>query len=159
MTLTNCSIKLCTFCYKSVSRTENKEREKNKELCTKFYKQLSSFVNTSLSFKLLCEIVCCTDCELLINEFCEINHKIKCLELQLQWKLDTLTKVMKLADKVPSRVKILQQSFVETESNKERKNEETDSLDKDHNHHGQSTYLLYRKLRQEILSKCMYKEK
>jgi len=155
MSLNKSPIKLCIFCYKTVTKTVNNGKEKEREICSKFYKHLTNFLKTNpFSVTLPCEQVCCKDCEYLVVEFCEIKHQINCWELQLQWKLEMLVKVMTSADKVPSRVKTLQQSFVGMETNAEVSNKgQLSSLQKDHSYGGQDAYHLFKKFRQEILSK------
>ncbi len=50
------------------------------------------------------DIECCDDCIHVVNQFCDIYNQYKCLELQLDrivWKIE---RIVRLANKVPSRV-------------------------------------------------------
>ncbi len=63
----------------------------------------------------------CQDCEMISTQVLDVYHDLKCFELRLFWKLETLGKVMKLADKVPSREGFLKE-FVENHDNETNSN-------------------------------------
>lgn len=57
----------------------------------------------------------CEECSLVIDQFCEIYHQLKCFEIQLEWKLNKLVEVVKLGVKVSPRIssldKVLEERF------------------------------------------------
>lgn len=144
------TIDLCIFCYKSILIYERPNKSSN--TVEKFTKLLARFVNdknnvlwTLISLFPSSKLKCCKDCENLVDSFCRIYHEIKCLELKLLLKLDTLMNVMKSADKVPSRVNTLKKSFqlelnkVEVTTNQDERLEN------------------FQILRKEIINKCKNK--
>lgn len=110
------SINLCAFCYKSTTLPQNQNYKNQRDKCSVefFCTVLGRFVKNEESEKdreFIGLLDGCRDCDNLIGEFCKLYHKIKLLDLQLLLKLENLGNVMKLADRVPSRLKILRQSF------------------------------------------------
>ncbi len=92
----------------------------------------------------------CKDCDNLIGDFCKLYHKIKCLELELLCKLENLGNIMKLADRVPSRVNTLRQCF----QNIAEKNGEESS---DVSQVSQDGLKKLKSFRTEIMNKCTKK--
>lgn len=111
------TLNLCTFCFKSILIEDS--QNKNNNTVQKFIKLLNRFVDDKddkkfvrLTLSLPSSLLnCCEDCEHLVSTFCKVYHGIKCLELKLLHKLDMLVKVMQSAEKVTSRVQLLQQCF------------------------------------------------
>lgn len=63
------------------------------------------------------DIECCDDCIHVVNQFCDIYNQYKCLELQLDrivWKIE---RIVRLANKVPSRVYQAKQIIQEISTN------------------------------------------
>ncbi len=157
MIFANCSINLCTFCYKSTTSTSPLEvHNKKYSKCSvqKFYKLLGRFVKadeSEVDLKYVEGLDDCRDCDNLIGKFCKIYNKIKLLELELLWKLDNLTNVMRLADRVPSRVKMVRQCFAKVaEENSQEKREDTGT-----NQVFQDGLKRLKDFRMEIINNCM----
>lgn len=110
-------LNLCTFCFKSILRDDN--IQVNSFSIHIFLKFLNRFIyderkTTGSPFSSIpnSNLQCCKDCETFTKSFCEIYHEKQCLELKLVLKLETLMKVMNLAEKVPSRKNLLHSAFV-----------------------------------------------
>lgn len=105
---------LCLFCLRKACTFGNSNILKENLLKIKaFTNMLDRFVRCStkerekLVEQLDMEYIllsCCNDCLILINGFCEYYHQFKCLELELEWKIWKLVRIMTLANKVPSRI-------------------------------------------------------
>lgn len=121
----------CVFCLKSV-------QSENTSLIFKYLTCLKRFISEKLLEKLLCEIdkethckqlvKCCVDCQSLLEAFCEMYSELKHLELQLEWKLTQLIRIMKLASKVPVRVSNLNRTLENTFPSDRQKSEDTQKL-------------------------------
>ncbi|CAL8130022.1 unnamed protein product [Orchesella dallaii] len=57
----------------------------------------------------------CEDCKFVVDSFCKLYHEWKCLELEVEWRLNKLCNVMKCADRVSSRKQRLDSKFNSTE--------------------------------------------
>lgn len=149
MTLTKTTIKLCTFCYKSVPDDYKNKGNKVNQFCELLRRFVSDYrlktSNVSMCASLL---ECCKDCEYLVNEFCEVYHQIKCLELQLYFKLKTLEEVMKMADRVPARLKLVKQFFEGDAFLQKQPHQEVLNAD------GQKKLTIFKRVRMEILRNC-----
>lgn len=105
----------CLFCYKSThSFPESADYLQDVK---KFVKNLFSFVggrtsteNAGLVEQHINELSfhsdlfnCCAECKLIIDEFCQLYHQLKCLELKLDWKLDNILGIVDLSSGRPNR--------------------------------------------------------
>lgn len=117
-------LNLCIFCFKSIVREDNIQI--NSISVHRFLKLLKRFIyderKTTWSSNPCIpssNLQCCKDCETFTKTFCEIYHEKQCLELKLVCKLETLMKVMNLAEKVPSRKILLHNAFVTEDSDED----------------------------------------
>lgn len=135
MSLLRKTFSVCVFCYRNSTSPANTTN--TGLLIKRFVKFVDRFVYNGKDNKLfkqtemvMAEIPSdnllnsCEDCKSLLESFCEDYHKIKCLELQLDWKLSKLGKIIKLASLVPSRRSVLNKHlddiFVHDKDVKER---------------------------------------
>ncbi|CAL8130028.1 unnamed protein product [Orchesella dallaii] len=56
----------------------------------------------------------CQDCQFVEDSFCKLYHEWKCLELEVEWRLNKLCRVMKCADRVSWRKQRLDSKFNST---------------------------------------------
>lgn len=158
MTLTNCTKTLCTFCFKQVCFTKYEDNLEKVETGKKFYKNLQRLVKDKSSCLILSsEAVFCRDCEFLASEFCDIYHQVKCLKLQLQWKLEKMTRVMELAERVPTRFKSLKEHFIELKPSTSLTAQKPMTVDNYDNFTGPEAYEVFKRLREDIKNKCKSK--
>ena len=68
----------------------------------------------------------CSDCLPLIESFLEHYHKLKAIELVVNWKVNTLKNVMDSASKVPQRIKHIQESVKKVNVNVKKGNNQDD---------------------------------
>ncbi len=87
----------------------------------------------------------CENCETIITQFSYLYHEMKCLELQLFWKLESLGKVMNLADEVAVSTKI---EVVKTGFANEEK------INVSHSFNAQPNLNDFRTFRTKIIEKC-----
>lgn len=94
----------CVVCLKSIDLpTCWQENSKNSEKINTFIKFLTRFVgNLEADYRKLLKnnyaYFTCEECDLTIKSFCEIYNQIKCLELQLDLKLDKLVRKVKYSN-------------------------------------------------------------
>ncbi len=102
--------RFCLFCYKSTeSSVETNESSDKIKIFTKVlnrlqnadFRLIDNLPDKQLDINEL--LVSCSKCQRTIIEICETFHKIKTLELQLDWKFDKLKEKISYANKVPSR--------------------------------------------------------
>ncbi len=149
MTLTT---NLCIFCYKSISPEYYNESGQNTEIVNRFCANLSKLVDCkginkkrTMSSSLSSSWNSCEDYETIITKFSSIYHEMKCLELELFWKLEILGKLMNLADEVVASTKL---ELMETGF----ENEENTNIS--HNFNRQPGSKDCRKFRTQIKEKC-----
>ncbi len=130
----------CLFCYKSVS--SDVESADNLESIKHFVNQLFRFVgggkcsdNAEIieqdinKFTLNSELLnCCEECKITIAEFSQVYHQLKCLELQLDLKLDKLLGVIELSSKIPKRWTNIRKTLEQTMEGNIKKVERNQSL-------------------------------
>lgn len=123
------SNRICTFCCKVVkasaydSVAKQQHVEKLEQFLTNLERYLEIRTNSLKLFRQelennnvsACRYIVCANCESVLTEFCDIYHQIKTLELKAQWKVDTLLSIMKQANRVPCRTKILKQILENTD--------------------------------------------
>ncbi len=105
----------CLFCYKLTSIENNGESPGQPEklaTCHRFYKNVSNekfpFVGEVYGTK--CGV--CDDCYYVVDNHCKLHFEVECLQLRLRWQLYKLFRVMKYAGRVPSRVKLFNESLM-----------------------------------------------
>jgi len=152
MTQRNFPFKLCMFCYKTVT----KDCHHRKANVNKFFLLLKRFVCDiqQKTSQIPSSLDCCRDCEYLVNEYSSVYNEMKSLELQLFLKLKTLEEVMKMADKVSSRVKLVKQYFEEGPVSHEpyfhtNNMEDVNMLGQD-----KTTQTIFKIMRLEVLKNC-----
>ncbi|CAL8098598.1 unnamed protein product [Orchesella dallaii] len=97
----------CSFCYQNVDEDENVlEKEEANEVLSKFRKLVSRCFamgrKREEEFSQV-KLESCPDCLTIVTSFCDLYHQLKCLELEVEWRLSRLKKVMSLADGVEFR--------------------------------------------------------
>ncbi len=109
----------CVACFKSITTTTDAV-SKNSEKIQKFNKFLTRLLGDGWAEnKNLLQnnhaYITCEECNFTLDSFCELYHQIKCLELQLDLKLDKLMGIVKSSDGVTSKLttvnKVLQLVF------------------------------------------------
>lgn len=105
-TNTNNTSNLCIFCYKVIPPEYYNDYNNTAKL-NHFCATLSRLQDCQsgnkrkpVSSVSASSFGSCRDCEIITAHFTDLHHQLKCLELQLLWKLETLGKVMNSADKV-----------------------------------------------------------
>jgi len=101
----------CIFCYRIIDSSEFNDSSGNIKKFVDFLTRLDDGTSKKLLFERVFSKItsiskileCCTNCCVIIEEFCDIYHQIKCLELKLNWKLDTLGRKIELANRIPKR--------------------------------------------------------
>jgi len=109
------SVLVCVFCYRNSNRSIKELAEStsfylflklvgrfNGDKDAKLEKQLQLSLLDGLS--LFDTLGCCEGCTLQVNGFCDTYRQFKCLEMKLEWEINKLVSIMKLANRVPSRV-------------------------------------------------------
>lgn len=56
---------------------------------------------------------CCENCGVIVDSFCEVFRQLKTLQLQLEWKLESVVDIMNLANRVPSRLARVRKALLE----------------------------------------------
>ncbi len=117
------SSSFCVFCYRSNTTSVNKI---NKDVLIKsFVKFVNRFVGSDKQNNIFNRVKetfaseipsdnllnSCDECKLIVKSFCEGYHELKCLEMQLEWKLDKLGRIIQLANLVPSRLSHVKRVF------------------------------------------------
>lgn len=79
---------------------------------------------------------CCEECLNITQKFCDFYHQYKCLKLQLVWIVCKIERIMRLANKVPTRVSQIKQVLQDFDTNE------------------LNGYEMVENFRKEILQKC-----
>ncbi|CAL8143442.1 unnamed protein product [Orchesella dallaii] len=98
---------LCILCYKPAALKDEKNYQHKMQIGSEnnFLYLLLRHLNIQPKFQYFKEeFLCCEDCALLGNSFCDLYFQRECLQLQLEWKLTRLYATMICAGRVPSRV-------------------------------------------------------
>ncbi|CAL8130020.1 unnamed protein product [Orchesella dallaii] len=117
---------ICIFCYRDSSLYCSNNVNDNEELgnritLNRFVKLAERWLKTNLP---LHDTVAehgngifgtCEDCKFVVDSFCKLYHEWKCLELEVEWRLQKLCSVMKCADRVSSRKQRLDSKFNSSE--------------------------------------------
>ncbi len=112
----------------------------------KFIRLLVRFANGDISrendkIDLISTFASCRDCEGLILDFSEVYDRMELLKLELLWKVEKLGNVMRLPEKVPSRVKLLRKHFI-------------GKLDIDRNNGTENELQVFKELSRDIMRNC-----
>ncbi|CAL8143438.1 unnamed protein product [Orchesella dallaii] len=97
--------RLCFLCYKPAASKEKHTSETVNGLESKFLLLLLRYLKIHPNLnKIKNEFLCCEDCAMLGNSFCDLYFQRECIKLQLEWKLRRIYETMVCAERVPSRV-------------------------------------------------------
>ncbi|CAL8143445.1 unnamed protein product [Orchesella dallaii] len=117
----------CFLCYKPAAR-ESELNEQNETTYSrnnqKFLSLLLRHLKIQLHFnKIKKEFLCCEDCLLLGDSFCDLYFQLECIQLQLNWKLKRVYDTMFYAGRVPSRVNAFRTQFDKDEDEQDQDKE------------------------------------
>ncbi|ODM93430.1 Gastrula zinc finger protein XlCGF48.2 [Orchesella cincta] len=91
----------CSFCYKNVDEGEL-EKEEVDEVLAKFVKLARRYFGGK-EMEHLVKLESCPQCFKVVTSFCDLYHQLKCIELEMEWRVSKLKEVMSSADKVEFR--------------------------------------------------------
>ncbi|CAL8143441.1 unnamed protein product [Orchesella dallaii] len=110
---------LCTLCYKPATHREENNETGNLSRTKFLYLLLRHLKMQPKLDKFKNEFMCCEDCALLANSFCDLYFQRECIKLQLEWKLRKVYKTMVCAERVASRVNAFRTQFKSSQDEQE----------------------------------------
>ncbi|CAL8143444.1 unnamed protein product [Orchesella dallaii] len=141
---------LCILCYKPATSKDDQNHKKKTSLERKFLRLLLRHLNIKIEPKLQKlnnEFLCCDDCTLLGDSFCDLFFKLECLQLQLNWKLRRIYQTMLCAGRVPSRVIAFRTQF------------ETSQVEENSDEPSQNVFKEIQAARKRLIKNCKLKLK